>query len=410
MKLVYRALLILGICLFPLSAEAHFQNFLARIIYLTEASGDTLIYARIPLASLLLEQDWQQGMNSDLPPYTRADAEQRPVLNLAALAADDALLRRQASHYLQITLNSGGSVEVRLEAARIQPIASRSPFGYLPSIAQALTEPLQLPETSLLLEQAVIDLKLRLPNVAPGQIKRIATPEEEWPPIRNRSINIVTTPSDKITSTGPLDLLLSTPPSLLSILSGQIESGIHHVLLGIDHLLFMCVLVIGAATWRRVIHNSLMFTLGHSLTLGLVAFGWLSLPTLSIPLIETLIALSILYGFACLLIRPAGHGLPLWQVGLIGLLHGLGFANVLEQATGFSVSQLTLHWLGFNLGIEAGQLLVFTLLASALLAIKRWRLLTPQQLTTALALPALTLAAFWTLERGWQWIETLNSV
>lgn len=410
MKLVYRTLLILGLTLFPLSVQAHFQNFLARIIYLTEESGDTLIYARIPLASLLLKQDWQQGTNSDLPPYIRANEEQRPVLNLAALAADDALLRQQASRYLQIALNSGGSVDVQLEAARIQPISSRSPFGYLPAIAQALNKPMQLPEASILLEQAIIDLKLRLPGIALAQIKQIATPADEWPRIRNRSINIITTPGGKVSSTGPLELVLATPSSHLTILSGQLESGFHHVLLGIDHLLFMCVLVIGARHWRRVIHNSLMFTLGHSLTLGLVAFGWLSLPTLSVPLIEMLIALSILYGFVCLLMRPAGHGLPLWQVGLIGLLHGLGFANVLEQATGFSASQLTLHWLGFNLGIEAGQLLVFTLLAVILSVLKSRRLLSPKRLTALVALPSLTLAAIWTLERGRVLLETLNGV
>ncbi|GGB78939.1 hypothetical protein GCM10011352_00700 [Marinobacterium zhoushanense] len=408
MNLVYRMVLILGITLFPLSAQAHFQNFLARIIYLTEESGDTLIYARIPLASLLLEQDWQPGAGSDLPPYTRANDKQQPVLALETLAANDALLRQHANRYLQIGLYSGNAVDTQLEAARIQPISSRSPFGYLPSIAQALTQSLQLPASTMLLEEAVIDLKLRLPDVAPGQIRQIATPTDEWPTIRNRSINIVTTPSGKISSTGPLELVLAVPPSHLAILSSQLESGIHHVLLGIDHLLFMCVLVIGARHWRRVIHNSLMFTLGHSLTLGLVAFGFINLPSLGVPLIEVLIALSILYGFGRLLMRPGGHGLPLWQVGLIGLLHGLGFANVLEQATGFSASQLTLHWLGFNLGIEIGQILVFTLLACVLSAIQRRGLLSPKGLTVLVAFPSLTLSALWTVQRSWEWIDTLT--
>ncbi|MBS97318.1 MAG: hypothetical protein CMI01_01395 [Oceanospirillaceae bacterium] len=409
MQSLFRTLLILSFSLLPLTANAHFQNFLARIIYLTEDAGGTWVYARVPMASLLLEPDWQQGENSPAPPYTRLNTEQRPMLDLPALNGDKQLLKNRAVSYLQIHLEQTGSPRIELESARIEPIAQRSPFGYLPAIEQTLQPGWSLPASTLLLEEAVIDLKLRVPDTRLQQIRRITSASTEWPVIRDQSINILTTPTGKLTSNGPLDISFAAPPGIGERLVTQFASGVHHVLIGLDHLLFLCVLVFGAKQWRRVIHNSLIFTAGHSLTLGAVALGWLALPPLSVPLIETLIALSIVYGFLRLLLTPDRHALPLWQVGMIGLLHGLGFANVLEHATGLKVSELLVHWAGFNLGIEAGQILVFVTLAIALWASTQFNYLNRTQLTKAIIYPSLALALFWTVERGLGWVETIGA-
>ncbi|KEA65641.1 Membrane protein [Marinobacterium lacunae] len=409
MRELKHCLLVMLLVLPALTVEAHFQNFLARIVYLADQGDDTLIYARIPLASLLIEHDWKPQADDTQPPYTRQNDNDRPVLDLAALARDDSLLRHKAAAYFSFQMDNQQLMPA-VEALRIQPIATRSPFGHLATIKQTLTLPLELPSNPLLLEEAIIDLKLRISNVATAQISQIASPSNEWPTIRDQAINILTLPGDTFTSSGALALTLSSPPGILSQLSNQITSGVRHVLIGIDHLLFMCVLVLGAGSWKRIVHNSLMFTAGHSITLGLVALGLLIIPPTNVPLIETLIALSIFYGFCRVLMQPDKPSLPLWQIGGIGLLHGLGFANVLEKATGTGAGELIVHWLGFNLGIEAGQIVVFATLTLLLAAVRRIGRLTPRQITGTVAVPSLIMATYWTLERGWMWVSTLTEI
>lgn len=407
MKPVSLFMLLLLASLQPLPAQAHFQNFLARMLYLQEDGDDSLIYLRLPLASLLLPADWEQDTPLLSSRYTRADPDGRPRLDLVALQQQPEQLKIAAARYLQLRSQTEAPLPRQVEALRIQRLEQRTPFGYLPTIERALTAPLQLPARAPLLEEAIIDIKLRLPDVQPQAIRYLASPADEWPLIRTRSVNILTLPQGRYTSAGPLELTLHSPPSPLQTLGQQLRSGVHHVLIGLDHLLFMAVLVLGASGWRTVLHNSLMFTAGHSITLGLIALGWLSLPRLSVPLIETLIALSVLYG--CLrLLAASTRALPLWQVAGIGLLHGVGFANVMHNATGLPVQQLLLNWAGFNLGIELGQMVVFGALGMLLLLVQKSGRLDPRQATLALIWPGLAVAGFWTLERGLTWFNSLG--
>lgn len=408
MKPVSLFLLLLLTTLLPLPAQAHFQNFLARMLYLQEDGRDSLIYLRLPLASLLLPADWEQDTPLSASPYTRADPDGRPRLDLMALQQQPERLKQAASDYLQLESATGKPLPRQVEALHIQRLDQRTPFGYLPAIARALNAPLQLPKQAPLLEEAIIDIKLRLPGTRPQDIRSLASPADEWALIRSRSVNILTLPQGRYTSAGRLQLRLHNPPSLLQTLNQQLRSGVHHVLIGLDHLLFMAVLVLGASGWRSVVHNSLMFTAGHSITLGLVALGGLSLPRISLPLIELLIALSVLYGCVRLLATSRRPALPLWQVAGMGLLHGLGFANVMHNATGLPVQQLLLTWAGFNLGIELGQMVVFLTLGMLLFLLRKSGRLNQRQAIHALSWPGLAMAVVWSLERGLEWMHGLG--
>lgn len=408
MKPVSLFMLLLLATLVPLPAQAHFQNFLARMLYLQDEGQDSLIYLRLPLASLLLPPEWEQDSPLLSSPYTHADPDGRPRLDLVALAQQPEPLKSAAARYLQLRSRFAEAVPRQVEALRIQRLEQRSPFGYLPTIERTLDAPLQLPETAPLLEEAIIDIKLRLPGVRVQDLRHLASPSDEWDLIRTRSVNILTLPQGRYTSEGPLELRLQTPPSPLQTLGQQLSSGIHHVLIGLDHLLFMAVLVLGATRWRCVLRYSLVFTAGHSITLGLAILGGLSLQGIGVPLIELLIALSVLYSCIRLLTHTSGSVLPLWQVGAIGLLHGLGFANVMYNATGLPPQQLLLNWIGFNLGIELGQALVFVILGAILLSLHRIGRIERRQTMVALAWPSLAIAGFWSLERGLTWISTVG--
>lgn len=148
--------------------------------------------------------------------------------------------------------------------------------------------------------------------------------------------------------------------------------GFHHILpLGVDHLLFVLAVLLGARRVRSAVLLVTAFTLGHSLSLALASFRLVSVPAVWV---EPLILLSI-SGYALMAFyrlnteTPVSAALRPWPVVAIGLLHGLGFAFAFESA--FPAVQWPaspiVHLLGFNLGIELAQLLfvivVFPLLA-----------------------------------------------
>ena len=137
--------------------------------------------------------------------------------------------------------------------------------------------------------------------------------------------------------------------------SGFLVQGVVHILTGWDHLLFLAALILGIEGFGRLAGAVTGFTLGHSVTLALAGLGLCTLPE---RLTESLIALSIaLVGFENTRADPLRRR---WLLaGAFGLIHGFGFASLL---TGRLPQELLLPaLLGFNLGIEAGQLALVAL-------------------------------------------------
>ncbi len=178
------------------------------------------------------------------------------------------------------------------------------------------------------------------------------------------------------------------------------ELGVIHILAGADHLLFVLGLLMLAATLGRLVLLITSFTLGHSISLALVSLGYIPhLPTLA----EWLIALSVLL-MACYLSARGQQQTPRKGLAVLvagfGLLHGLGFAGVLNTLLDGSAG-LVAALLGFNIGIELGQLLfiagvllfawlVRTLAGPQLLGVTRW---------AAIYLMG-AVAMYWLIDRG----------
>lgn len=138
--------------------------------------------------------------------------------------------------------------------------------------------------------------------------------------------------------------------------------GFQHILEGTDHLLFLFCLVIPFRRFRSLIPVVTAFTVAHSITLIASAYdlapGALWFP----PLIETLIAISIVY-MALENIVGGATVKRRWMVAFgFGLVHGFGFSFALKQTMQFAGSHLLTSLLSFNLGVELGQLLVLALL------------------------------------------------
>ena len=142
--------------------------------------------------------------------------------------------------------------------------------------------------------------------------------------------------------------------------------GFEHILDGADHLLFLlCLVVPFRRELKRLVLIVTAFTAGHSVTLIGSAYG-LAPSALWFPsLVETLIALSIVYMAIENVVAPNGRTRAAIAFGF-GLVHGFGFAFALAGTLQFAGSHLLTSLLSFNVGIELGQLLVLVLLIPGL--------------------------------------------
>ena len=174
-----------------------------------------------------------------------------------------------------------------------------------------------------------------------------------------------------------------------------VAAGIHHILIGPDHILFLVGLLLLGGSMRRLAVVVTSFTLAHSVTLSIAALNILSPPS---RLVEPLIALSIVYvGCDNLLIR-GGRDVRGWIAFGFGLVHGFGFASVLRE---MDLPQRALGWslFSFNVGVEIGQLLVVVAVASALAALRHRSEAAGRRLAVAGSLVVVVAGAFWFVQR-----------
>ncbi|WP_201558107.1 HupE/UreJ family protein [Psychrobacter sp. 72-O-c] len=196
---------------------------------------------------------------------------------------------------------------------------------------------------------------------------------------------------------------------LLSTAINFLKSGIHHLLIGWDHLLFLFVLLIPAVYIRKqkqliavakpraalieVFWIATSFTLAHSITLSLAALGIVSIPP---RFIESLIALSIAFAALNNLV-PMLRVRAVYLAFVFGLIHGFGFANVLVDLP-LATSERVLALLSFNIGIELGQLVFIALVFPIALLLRHTRFY-KSVIFYAGSLISIAIALWWFFER-----------
>jgi hypothetical protein len=174
--------------------------------------------------------------------------------------------------------------------------------------------------------------------------------------------------------------------------------GFLHILDGIDHLLFLFCLVIPFRRFRNLILVVTSFTVAHSITLIASAFNYAPAGLWFPPLIETLIAASIVY----MALENIVGGMTITRRWLItfgfGLVHGFGFSFALRETLQFAGSHLITSLLAFNVGVELGQLVVLSALIPALAWLFR-RVVAERAGTIILSALAAHTAWHWMTER-----------
>lgn len=290
------------------------------------------------------------------------DAVRLWLLNDLALYANGAMLSAPRLDGLRVALPS--------DQRFADPLGARSAI---------LNEPLPA-STDLYWEQALVDVALTYSNPA--------GPEADFS-IEPSFARLGMTTLTRVTyraADGRLQVLtlpgnpgrVSLDPGAFEVFGRFLVLGFEHVLDGTDHLLFVLALVIPLLLIRPLIVVITAFTLAHSLTLGAAMLGLVPTGLWFPPLVELLIAATIFYMALENLLTPSTRRRWLIAFGF-GLVHGFGFSFALAATLELAGDHLLISLAGFNLGIEAGQLLVL-----------------------AAAVPALRLAGRWLPERGIQ--------
>ena len=145
-----------------------------------------------------------------------------------------------------------------------------------------------------------------------------------------------------------------------------VREGFLHILDGADHLLFLVCLVIPFRKLRALIPVVTAFTVAHSVTLIASAYDFAPSALWFPPLVELLIAVSIVYMALENIIGTSALQRRWWTAFGFGLVHGFGFSFALRETLQFAGSHLLTSLLAFNVGIELGQILVLLALLPAL--------------------------------------------
>ena len=280
-----------------------------------------------------------------------------------------------------------------------------------------------------IVRQTVAGASPRLRMLVPAAIPAALRRAEVQAPAASPALAQAPTPADPASGTLPDAALLAAASLAVAIAppapaAAAVDShgpsfigeGVHHIITGYDHLLFLLCLLLpsvltrqagppprwqAVAGWRQAVlpvaKTVTLFTLAHSVTLALAALGWVKLsPSFVEPAIAATIMLAAFDNLRPLLLRWRG-----WVTFCFGLIHGFGFAGVLGELQ-LPVAQFGWALFQFNLGLEMGQLLLVLGVVPLLFALRRREAYVPLVLRAGSAL-ALLMALVWLVERTTDW-------
>ena len=194
---------------------------------------------------------------------------------------------------------------------------------------------------------------------------------------------------------GPVTYFAGSRAGLFAVAGSFLVAGIHHIMIGPDHIAFLLGLILLGGTLRRLVTIVTAFTLGHSVTLSLAATGLFVLPE---ALIEPAIALSIVVVGVDNLLRGEGRDIRAYLACAFGLVHGFGFAYVL-RAFGLPAGHRAVALVSFNLGVEVGQIVIVLIAGTVFALVRRRGAAAARRLTVGGSLAVAAAGAYWFVDR-----------
>ena len=255
-------------------------------------------------------------------------------------------------------------------------------------------------DSEILLDRQSVRYRLRYPVPAVPGVVSVSTVMFPYDANHQSFINMYE--GETLTSQMILDAvrkdgeyIAGTRRGVFAVVRRFVPQGIHHILIGPDHLLFLVGLLLLGGSIRRLAMVVTAFTVAHSVTLSLAALNILSPPA---NLIEPAIALSIVYVGADNLLAQGGRDVRAWIAFAFGFIHGFGFANVLRE---MELPRQALGWslFSFNFGVEIGQLIVVVAVASVFAALRSKSEWAGRHLVLAGSIVVMIAGAYWFVQR-----------
>jgi hydrogenase/urease accessory protein HupE len=251
----------------------------------------------------------------------------------------------------------------------------------------------------VLSDDAALKLKYRIANESPGALT-VVTTLFPYDPQHQTFVNIYEKGELKQQLIFNKDskeyvYYAGTTQGVLQVVRTFTTSGVHHILIGPDHILFLIGLLLLGGRWTALLKIVSFFTIGHSITLSLAALNLVTPPP---SIIEPAIALSIVFVGADNLVRGGGRDVRALIALTFGLVHGFGFANVLRE---FGLPREALGWslFSFNVGVEIGQLFIVLLVATALALVRKRSETIGMRVAFAGSLVVIAAGTYWFVQR-----------
>ncbi len=328
-----------------------------------------------------------------------------PLTGAGFLVLDDieSLLRDAATLWVadNLTVYQGDTAlpSPRVVETRLSLPSDRSLTTWPDALAHVTGSDLPA-DSQLIWNQALLDILLETPASPGGEVFSIR------PELARLGLRVVTVlrffmPDGTVRAfeySGDPGLVRLDPSAIQAALR-FIQLGFEHILSGVDHLLFLLCLVIPFRRLGQLVLIVTAFTIAHSVTMVAAALGVAPGQLWFPPLIETLIAASILY-MALENIVGATSVTRRWAIAFgFGLVHGFGFSFALRESLQFAGDHLVASLVAFNVGVEIGQVLALLVLVPALGLLFR-RAVAERIGTIVLSALVAHTAWHWMVERG----------
>ena len=402
-------------CLAAMPVGAHFLlNLNVRILHVEHLDDGLRVYLRTPMPYLVADRVGPVGADG-LPkpaPYTTnrlEDGKPAHYIDPSALRRDPNGLGRFAAEGFRLT--AGGKLLAAIvERVRAHPVGTQPPFATLDEAKAAFADLAAYPTdaAAAYVGDVVVDIILRYETDRPVYDYAVASRLDPGLPGQEDTANLILDYGPGDTKVFRARGLLTEPimisRSIWAAILTFIQEGVRHILEGLDHVLFVLCLALGATGLKSLVWRATGFTIGHSATLSVGFFGYVPTGAWFIPAVEMGIALSIIYAASIAVVarrdRNRSQRVPFLVTMAIGLLHGLGFSFVLQEILKVESPNIWQSLLAFNGGVEVGQLLIIVI-AWPLFRLVEWQSRRAWQISRwGIAAACAMTAVFWTIQRG----------
>ena len=410
----YKKILVLVLlsftCLFwYTSSFSHFKlNANIRLYHVVHEDGQIRLLARMPLAYLIADKlgsIQEDGLPAPAPYSTNLLIDD--ILNHKL---DAATLREDPKGLGQFFAD--GTI-IKISDKKLKPVVGRvvayplnkqKPFSTLNEAESSLSSDVYNSDyKEAFIGDTIIDIELVYSTNKKIKKYTIQSLLNPGLPKQEETANLIIDHRNKKPNiyriTGLLDKSVNITNSAIKAFSTFVVNGFIHILEGYDHILFILCLIVGAQNLKSLFWRITGFTIGHSITISFGFFNIILNYLWFIPFIETTIAISIVYA-AFLALWGKEHKNIILITGLIGLLHGFGFSFILSEILSIDSMNLWQSLLGFNVGVEFGQLLIAVIVWPCLWYFGKKFPLYQSHLRWTILLPCILIGSLWVGERA----------